>query len=621
MSSLGDLMPRLASCLRPSRVRFLGRLVVLLVALPVVTQWIWRMDWEGARSLTLPWSSFPIFSDAWRVWVGSALLLGTIPAASFGWNAARLWWAFGGGLGLFLTAGPTSSWDLRLLLWSGFLIFAHFRDHPVPAGLSAERFATREEIRPYLVGCGAPELDCAIVVGTVWRETWWQPRARWVAFRPTRERPQVGHGLVVAPTGLGKGLALVTQLLASTGHSAIVLDLKGEAYRLTSGARAKAGHRIFRLDLSGPRLGHRYDPTAQAQEEDDLRVIAQALTHDSRDRDPFWAYAAEEMLTTSMLAARAAKRPVFPFLRVLLDHGMKGAQELVHAIDPALAARLLPGGRADSKLMLGVWTTLVARLRPLLTDRVLAVFEGSDFTAADLRGERTTVYITVPEAHLERLAPALAAVWTGLIGALIAHADANTTAALRPLLLMLDEAGRIPLPRLPGYLATLRSRGVTCLVYVQSFSQLRHAYGPEQADSISNNCALQIYYQQHDEATAWAASRRLGETCEFARGFSVTEAGVIPGVGRVTRTATERPRPLLSPQEVLRLPERSVLVFYRDLLPLWIGRLDWREHRVLCELATTQPVDLPALEPWMGTLQHSSRTDARGAANDYVDPQ
>jgi len=415
-------------------------------------------------------------------------------------------------------------------------------------------------------------------------------------------------------------LAIVTQLLQSTYHSAVVLDLKGEVYRLTSGARAAAGHQIVRLDLSGSGQGHRWDPTATAIDEDDVRVIAQALTHDARDRDPFWGQAAEEMLTVAMLAAQETSSPVFPFLRGLFDLGMAEAAAVVQQINPKLGARFLPGGRAQTKLMQGIWVTLLARLRPALTDRLLAVFGGNDFSVADLRRHPMTVYITVPEAHLERLAPALAALWTGLVSALVAHADASTDSDLYPLLLVLDEAGRIPIPRLPGYLATLRSRGITCLVYVQSGSQLVEMYGADQARSISNNCALQIFYQQHDDVTAWTVSRRLGETSALRQGYSLTETGPIPGYGSVTRTATEHPRMLLTTQEVMRLPEDTVLIFYRDLLPMWVGRLDWRKHPALQALASMTPIALPLLGPVAEVSKPTSASSRTTGGSGYVDP-
>ncbi len=557
---------------------------------------------------------------AWRAFVGGVLVLTAVVAFALRWKSARLWWVVGGGLGLLLTPAGEVWWELRLLVWSVPLLAVHFWNRPVAGALTVERFATSGELRPYLVGLGTAQARHAILAGTIWKRRPWRWVGGWVALQPTRDRPDVGHGLVVAPTGLGKGLAIVTQLLQNTDYSAIVLDLKGEAYQLTSGARAREGQQIVRLDLGNSQEGHRWDPTAHAKDEDDLRTLAQALTHDPRDRDPFWAQAAEEMLTAAMLAARCSGHPVFPFLRVLFDQGIKGATELMREISPTLGNRFLAGGRAEGKMMLGIWVTLVARLRPLLTDRLLSILGGNDFSVADLRTRPTTVYITVPEAQLERLAPVLAAVWTGLIGAIIAHADANTGSQLRPLLIMLDEAGRISIPRLPGYLATLRSRGVTCLVYVQSFSQLCHAYGVDQARSISNNCALQIYYQQHDDATAWTVSKRLGQASTLSRGLTVTAAGTVLDGAKTTWSMVERLCPLLTPQQIMRLPDHTALVFYRDLPPMWINRLDWREFHELRAGAKIPPVALPHLRPWEGLMAKPRLGRGVQSTDEYIDP-
>jgi len=554
----------------------------------------------------------------WETALGAVLLLSGLVAVARRWPFAKLWWVLAGSAGMLLTF-TGRRWEFQVLLWSLPLFAEHFRTRPLGGTLRAERFATRAELRPYVARLATTESRGAILTGTIWRKRFWRWTGMWVALQPTFARPEVGHGLVVAPTGLGKGLAIVTQLLQNFDHSALVLDLKGEAFRLTSGARARMGHQIIRLDL-GNDQGHRWDPTAHAQDEDDLRVMAQALTHDPRDRDPFWAQAAEEMLTTAMLAARCCGQPLFPFLRALFDHGIAGAAELIREINPLLGRRFLPGGRLEGRVTLGIWLTLAARLRPLLTDRVLAMLTGNDFSVADLRTRRTTVYITVPEAQLERLAPILAVVWTSLMVEIIKHADGNMARPLRPLLLMLDEAGRIAIPHLPGYLATLRSRGVTCLVYVQSVSQLRHLYGRDHAHSISNNCALQIYYQQHDEATAQMVSRRLGEVGEFASGIAATGGGMGSSGARVTRTSREYLRPLLSAQEVMRLPEHTTLVFYRDVPPMWIGRLDWRSHRTLCGLASVPSVVLPPLPPWTVRGQNSTYSLHRPSNDGYVDP-
>lgn len=56
------------------------------------------------------------------------------------------------------------------------------------------------------------------------------------------------HVLVTAPTGAGKGVSLVVPFLRNSPDSAVVLDFKGENYRLTADARRAMGHKVVVID-------------------------------------------------------------------------------------------------------------------------------------------------------------------------------------------------------------------------------------------------------------------------------------------------------------------------------------------------------------------------------------
>ena len=67
------------------------------------------------------------------------------------------------------------------------------------------------------------------------------------------------HILLLAPHGSGKGVAFVLPTLLSLDESCIVHDIKLENYQLTSGYRAKEGHKIFVFNPLGDKT-HRYNP-------------------------------------------------------------------------------------------------------------------------------------------------------------------------------------------------------------------------------------------------------------------------------------------------------------------------------------------------------------------------
>jgi type IV secretory pathway TraG/TraD family ATPase VirD4 len=64
--------------------------------------------------------------------------------------------------------------------------------------------------------------------------------SRILHVKTTKERRELGNILIEAPTGGGKGLLAVSQLLTWKG-SAVVFDLKGDLYEQTAGFRRSVG--------------------------------------------------------------------------------------------------------------------------------------------------------------------------------------------------------------------------------------------------------------------------------------------------------------------------------------------------------------------------------------------
>ncbi|EPY00230.1 type IV secretory system conjugative DNA transfer family protein [Magnetospirillum fulvum] len=71
------------------------------------------------------------------------------------------------------------------------------------------------------------------------------------------------HVLAFAPTRSGKGVGLVLPTLLSWPGSVLVLDIKGENWRMTSGWRAAQGQRILKFDPTAESGGLRFNPLAE----------------------------------------------------------------------------------------------------------------------------------------------------------------------------------------------------------------------------------------------------------------------------------------------------------------------------------------------------------------------
>jgi type IV secretion system protein VirD4 len=93
------------------------------------------------------------------------------------------------------------------------------------------------------------------------------------------KRRELGNILIEAPTGGGKGLLAVSQLL-SWGSSAVVFDIKGDLYQQTAGYRATLGP-VFRFDTRG--FGHCYDPLHGKHDGDELYAVAHQLLYEPNE--------------------------------------------------------------------------------------------------------------------------------------------------------------------------------------------------------------------------------------------------------------------------------------------------------------------------------------------------
>ena len=92
-----------------------------------------------------------------------------------------------------------------------------------------------------------------------------------------------------------------------------------------------------------------------------------------------------------------------------------------------------------------------------------------------------------------------------------------------PLLLLLDEAGRVKIPNLDEYATTVVGRQISLWVAIQSIKQL-DIYGEANAETLLDNMDTQIFYRQKG-ATARYLEREVGYRSAYSRSTSSREGG------------------------------------------------------------------------------------------------
>ena len=453
----------------------------------------------------------------------------------------------------------------------------------VRQALHRSRFAHTAEVWPLLSSSFVPN---GVLLGT----RRFLLSRHLVTVRQTRQRPELGNLLIVAPTRSGKGLLAVSQLL-TWHYSVIVNDIKGELFAQTAGFRSLLGP-VYVLDPTG--VGHAFDPLNGKETEDALLSSAAHLLHQAEATDKIFTERATTMLTCIFAAAKREGAAALPYARMMLRAGLAGCVEQLQAAEPELATIFLDvtfeHANLSDRFLLSAWGTLTARMRPLLTETVVRSLSGSDFTPEQIitSPRPVTVYLRWKEQDLLALTPLVRLLWGSLIDELVAIYDSRAGSGCQPVMLLIDEAGRTAIPSLADHATTVVGRGISIWLAVQSLSQLEVVYGKARAQVLRDNMESQLYYRPTDVTTARYIEDRLGRQSAYAH--HTTEQKDHTSEGR-----SEQAIPLLSAQDFMQYKDHEVIGFHRALPPFKLARMDWRQHPMLQKRRTVPPPELPIL--------------------------
>jgi type IV secretion system protein VirD4 len=459
----------------------------------------------------------------------------------------------------------------------------------------SSHWATAAEVRATgLLDPAPPAIPPPAVVVGAWRD----PRGTVHTLRDARDR----HVLAFAPSGTGKTSCLVVPTLLEWPAAAVVLDVKGELWHLTAAHRQQTlHHHVLRFDPAcADGTAARYNPLLLIPRTlEDVKYaqsVADVLVDpDGRDAPrSFWEQSAHSLLVATLLhvlyaaphktlaaCAHLLSDPASPIrntLEIMLAthhdpaltlHWRDPATGQPTPTHPAIAAAARTLLDMDPRTSSGVIATAQSHL-DLFRDPILAAnTAASDFTADDLLHSHRplTLYITLAPADLDRLRGLVRLVLNQLCRRLTERLDFNPQAPRRPLLLLLDEFTALgKLDFFGRALAYLRGYNIRVYISIQALVQLHQVYGEHQ--SITANCPLQIAFAPADVHTADLLSKMTGQRTVNLTTRSLSGASLVLAPRRTTIARQAHGRPLLTPDEVRRLPDGEALVFVAGHAPI-----------------------------------------------------
>jgi type IV secretion system protein VirD4 len=427
----------------------------------------------------------------------------------------------------------------------------------------------------------------------------WEPRKR-IHYYLRHNGPE--HVLCFAPTRSGKGVGLILPTLLSWEHSSTVLDIKGENFALTSGHLKSLGHKVLRFDPSDSEgASAAFNPLAEVRLDsavaipDVQQIAAMVMDPNGKGFEDYWSKAAFAFFGGALLhcliktlyeqkhpaslydVALMLEDPARPIKEVFkemlnMEHAKRVGEMYPHLIRPdgsnpfgqaahlfiASAARGMQS-KADNE-MSGVVNTATSNLA-LYKDPVVAQnVSRCDFRLNDLMNHEVPVnlYLVISPADIDRLRPLLRIFVAQMLGRLterMEFADGASKASYKHrMLLMLDEFTSLgKLAIVERAIAYMAGYGVKGYFIVQDTKQLAQAYGQDNA--LMANCHIRIAYAPNLPETAEYLSKMAGTTTVVDKKISVS-GGAKGGNSRST-SISETSRPLLTPDECMRLPGLS----------------------------------------------------------------
>jgi type IV secretion system protein VirD4 len=392
------------------------------------------------------------------------------------------------------------------------------------------------------------------------------------------------HVLCYAPTRSGKGVGLVIPTLLSWEHSAVITDLKGELWALTSGWRQKyARNKVLRFEpaaLSGGVYWNALDEIRLATEYEvgDVQNLATLLVDpDGKGLATHWQKTAQALLVGVILhvlykAQQEGTDATLPAVDDMLSNPDRESAELWmematythvhgknHPTVGAAARDMLDRPDEEAGSVLSTAKSYLALYRDPVVRRNVSK---SEFRIKDLMNFDTPVslYIVTHPNDKARLRP-LVRVLINMIVRLLADkmdfVNGQPKAHYQHRLLMLmDEFPSLgKLEILQEALAFIAGYGIKCYLICQDINQLKSretGYGHD--ESITSNCHVQSAFPPNRVETAEHLSKLTGQTTVAKEQITTSGRRTSALLGQVSRTIQEVQRPLLTPDECLRMP-------------------------------------------------------------------
>jgi len=395
-----------------------------------------------------------------------------------------------------------------------------------------------------------------------------------------------GHLLTFAPTRSGKGVSCVIPNLLDHSGSVVVTDIKGENLNITGHWRKTVGpvHAIAPFDASLPSA--KYNPldfirAGMPEDVDDAALIADLLVV-PQGPETFWDSEAQSFISALLLyvvSELPSDKRNLHYVWMLLMQSKDGLDRLIKELRACEHEAVRRAGEAfsqkEERERSAVISTCQTHMKIWKSSLLARATSQSDFQLEDLKRTVMSLYIVVPPELLEVYRP-FVRLMVGL------SVSAMTRVKPRPakrVVFLLDEVAALGrMAPIETGIAYLAGYGVSIWLFFQDLGQLQATY-PKWRSMVAN-CNVRQAFGVADVQTARELSAMLGNrTIQVESQGSSQSLPIAVVADNFSRHVNEAGRALMSPDEVMTMPQHLQLIFVQACPPILATKVQyWRER-------------------------------------------
>jgi type IV secretion system protein VirD4 len=409
------------------------------------------------------------------------------------------------------------------------------------------------------------------------------------------------HTAIYGASGTGKSRCFVRpQILqcVARGESIIITDPKGEIYADTAEFMRKRGYDVKMFNLVDPTYSDSWNCLAEiTSNPDQIELMSQTFveviiknTSEGGGGDHFWDNAEMNLLKAlSLLIAMDETRSenqknIGAAYELLTNNDEKKLSAMFDRLPighPARAPYSIykqAGDTVRGNVIIG----LGARLQVFQSEIIRRI---TTYNEIDLEGpaKRKSAYFVIMSDQDSTLDFLSSLFFSFLFIRLVRYADVKgkNGACDVPVNFILDEFPNIgSIPDFTKKLSTIRSRDLRVAVIFQNIAQLQNRYPDGLWEEIVGNCDTQLFLGCTDQMTAKFISERTGEMTIEVGSEQIQKESItlIQEIPQYRETKSSGKRFVLTPDEVMRLPNSNCLIILRGQKVLKLNKFDFSNH-------------------------------------------